>query len=137
MKTWMTPLLAAATFALQAPAHGADVGVSIAVSQPGVYGRVDIGRFPLPQVVVAQPVIVSPPRAVVVQPEPVYLWVPVEHRQRWSAYCGRYRACGTPVYFVQDRWYHEHVRRGPPGHARKHKDKQGHGHGHGRGHDRD
>ena len=62
------------------PAPAADVGVSIAISQPGVYGRVDIGRIPQPQVVLAQPVIVAPPPAVYVQPEPVYLWVPVEHR---------------------------------------------------------
>ena len=120
--------LAAGLAAATAPALATDVGVSIAVSQPGVYGRVDIGRFPQPQVVMAQPVWVAPPPTVVVQPEPVYLWVPAEHRRAWPRYCGRYRACGVPVYFVQDRWYREHVRRGPPRHARAH----GHGHGHGR-----
>lgn len=100
------------------PAPAADVGVSIAISQPGVYGRVDIGRFPQPQVVLAQPVLVAPPPAVYVQPEPVYLWVPVEHRRAWKRHCGRYGACGVPVYFVQDRWYRQHVRRGAPPHAR-------------------
>ena len=34
-------------------------GVSVQISQPGVYGRIDIGRFPQPQVVVAAPVIVA------------------------------------------------------------------------------
>jgi hypothetical protein len=88
-------------------AHAADVGVSVQISQPGVYGRVDIGRFPQPEVVVAQPVIIGRPAPRV---EPVYMWVPPGHRARWSRYCGQYHACGVPVYFVQDRWYGEHVR---------------------------
>jgi hypothetical protein len=79
---------------------GPDVGVSVEISQPGVYGRVDIGRFPQPQVVLAQPVIIARPR---MRPEPVYMWVPPGHRKHWSRYCGRYQACGVPVYFVQDR----------------------------------
>jgi hypothetical protein len=93
-------------------AHAADVGVSVQISQPGVYGRVDIGRFPQPEVVVAQPVIIGRPAPRV---EPVYMWVPPAHQARWSRYCGQYRACGVPVYFVQDRWYGEHVRPHGPG----------------------
>lgn len=121
-------------------AQAADVGVSINISQPGVYGRVDIGRFPQPVLVAPRPVIITQR---VVQ-EPVYLWVPPGHRQNWRRYCGRYDACGAPVYFVQDRWYRDHVierryeRDDHPGrghghhkHGHKHKDK----HGHGRGHD--
>ena len=38
-------------------AQAADVEVSISISQPGVYGRVDIGRFPQPRVILPQPVI--------------------------------------------------------------------------------
>ena len=45
------------------PALAADVGVSVQISQPGVYGRIDIGRFPQPQVVVPQPVHRSLPAA--------------------------------------------------------------------------
>lgn len=125
---------------------GPDVGVSVQISQPGVYGRVDIGRFPQPQVVIAQPVIIAQPR---VRPEPVYMWVPPGHRKHWSRYCGRYQACGVPVYFVQDRWYNEHVRerreerreeryedRRGEGHRGDddHGPGRGHGHGQGRGH---
>lgn len=103
----MTLLLAASlTGAL--PARAADVGVSIGISQPGVYGRVDIGRFPQPQLYVQQPVIISAP--VYAAPPPVYLWVPPGHRKDWRRYCGQYQACGQPVYFVQDNWYRE---RGP------------------------
>jgi hypothetical protein len=135
-------------------ARAADVGVSINISQPGVYGRVDIGRFPQPQVVVQQPVIIG--RPVAVRQEPVYLWVPPAHRQNWRRHCGQYQACGVPVYFVQDRWYGEHVRP----HARDrderhgerrddrredrrddrrdnhHDDGPGRGQGQGRGHDK-
>jgi hypothetical protein len=69
-------LLCASTLALAAgAAHAADVGVSVEVSQPGVYGRIDIGRFPQPQVIVPQPVVIARP-VVVAQPQPVYMWVP-------------------------------------------------------------
>ncbi len=96
------------------PAMAADVGVSVQISQPGVYGRVDIGRFPGPTVVVQQPVIVHrappPPRYVRVRPvEPVYMWVPPGHQKKWAKHCRSYGACGVPVVFVQDRWYRDHV----------------------------
>ena len=113
------------------PAQAADVGVSVSISQPGVYGRVDIGRFPQPQLVVAQPVIIQRQVVVVQAPEPVYMWVPPGHRKNWRQYCGQYQACGVPVYFVKDDWYDREVK----GHGRKDKDKdkykdkdKGHGH---------
>ena len=116
-------LIAAALAATALSARPADVGVSISISQPGVYGRIDIGRFPQPRVVLPQPILVA--RPVRVQPEPVYLWVPPGHRKHWGKHCGRYNACGVPVYFVQDRWYDEHVM--PAGR----RGRQGHGKGHG------
>ena len=136
----MKHFITAATIGLALLAGGtaqaADVGVSINISQPGVYGRVDIGRFPQPVLYAPRPVIITQR---VVQ-EPVYLWVPPGHRQNWRRYCGRYEACGAPVYFVQDRWYRDHVveRRHDrhdryddhPGRGRGH-DKHGHKHGHG------
>jgi hypothetical protein len=103
-----------------------NVGVSIGINQPGVYGRIDIGNFPQPRIVYPQPVvIVQTPMAVYQQP--VYLYVPPGHQKNWSKHCGRYNACGQPVYFVQEDWvrerYEEH---------RDHGD-QGHGKGHGKG----
>lgn len=89
---------------------------------PGLPGRVDASRLPLPQVVLPSPVIIAPPPlpapprpGVVVSPprqEPVYMWVPPGHRQNWGKHCHRYRACGVPVYFVRDEWYDRHVHRG-------------------------
>jgi hypothetical protein len=106
MKRLVTPFALAALVA--APAHATDVGVSVSVSQPGVYGRIDIGRFPQPQVVVQQPVIVAPPQVVVAQPpQPVYVYVPYGQRKHWSRHCHRYDACGVPVYFVRHDWYHQ------------------------------
>lgn len=115
------------------PALSADVGVSVQISQPGVYGRIDIGRFPQPQVIVAQPVRISQPRMVVVQPQPVYMWVPPGHQKNWRRHCGHYNACGVPVYFVQDAWYQQNVR----GHHDDRGDHPGKGHGSGRGKGRD
>ena len=55
------------------PAHAqTSVGVSIGIQQPGVYRRVNIGNFPAPELVYAQPVIIRPP-AVVEQRAPIYL----------------------------------------------------------------
>jgi hypothetical protein len=110
----LAAILAAATFAgLASAAHAADVGVSVRISEPGVFGRIDIGRFPQPQLVVQQPVIIG--RPVRAQVDPIYLWVPPGHRQNWRRHCAEYGACGVPVYFVQDRWYGEHVRPYAPG----------------------
>jgi hypothetical protein len=121
------PLFRLAAAALLAaalhPAQAADVGVSIELSQPGVYGRIDIGRFPQPDVILPQPVVIVKPKVVAVQPvQAVYLWVPPGHQKNWGKHCGRYNACGVPVYFVQDRWYQDHVGAGGNGHG-KDKDK--------------
>jgi hypothetical protein len=83
-----------------------NVGVSIGVHQPGVYGRIDIGNFPPPPVVYAQPVVIAPTPVAIYQ-QPIYLYVPPGHQQRWAQYCGRYAACGQPVYFVEERWVRE------------------------------
>jgi len=91
-------------------ARAVDVGVSVQFAQPGVYGRVDIGRYPQPQVIVSTPVIAEPPPAPPPVPEqPMYLWVPPEHQAHWREHCHEYHACGHPVYFVHHDWYREHV----------------------------
>jgi len=131
----LIPLLCASTLLLAAGAAGAaDVGVSVQVSQPGVYGRIDIGRFPQPQVIVPQPVVIARP-VVVAQPvQPVYMWVPPGHRKDWRKHCHHYNACGVPVYFVRHDWYNDHVMvadsRGD--HERGHGKGKGKGHGKGR-----
>jgi hypothetical protein len=97
-------LLAASLLALTSTAMAADVGVSINIGQPGFYGRIDIGDFPQPQVIYAQPIIVRQPTRYVEQP-PIYLRVPPGHAKKWSKHCAAYNACGQRVYFVQDQWY--------------------------------
>lgn len=151
----MTSALAALTLVFTAgAAHATDVGVSISVNQPGLYGRIDIGQYPQPAVVVAQPVWVQ--RAPVYAgppPEPMYLRVPPGHRKNWRHHCARYNACGAPVYFVREDWYQHNVirsvqpgpglrqpgwrdDRGMPdrGGRGEHDRGHGHGNGHGRGH---
>lgn len=118
------------------------VGVSIGINQPGVYGRINIGDVPPPALILPQPMIIAPPR-VAVQRAPIYLYVPPAHQQNWGRYCGRYSACGQPVYFVRDEWVRERYAHEHPGWDRgRHRgwDKgddrgPGRGHGHGRGPD--
>lgn len=91
---------AAGSLALAHGAAQAGVSVSVGVHEPGFYGRVVVGEHP-PAVVYQQPVVIQPSPVAVVQ-QPIYLRVPPGQYQRWSRYCGRYGACGQPVYFVRD-----------------------------------
>jgi hypothetical protein len=118
------------------PAQAAvDVGVSIGISQPGVYGRIDIGQFPQPQLIVQQPMIIQPVYGRPA-PQPVYLWVPPGHQKNWRKHCYRYNACGVPVYFVREDWYRGHVApareyRRDDDDYREHGKSKGKGKGHG------
>ncbi len=137
------PLLGAAMIGLSALAAGSagaqtNVGVSVSVHQPGVYGRVDIGHLPPPPVVYAQPVIIARPAHL---PPPVYLYVPPGHQKNWRKHCKRYGACGQPVYFVQERWVaeryeHEHGRPYKPEGKPKHHGRKHGGDDHRKGHDK-
>ena len=120
---------------------GPNVGVSVSVNQPGVYGRIDIGNAPPPVVINPQPIIIQQPPTVVVERRPIYLRVPPGHQKNWKRYCGQYAACGQPVYFVREDWYQqqyvparERERERERGHGKDHD--KGHGKGHGRGHDK-
>lgn len=135
-------------------AGSTNVGVSVSVAQPGFYGRVDIGDQP-PALIYPQPVIIQQAPMAVYQ-RPIYMRVPPGHSKNWARYCGQYRACGQPVYFVRDDdrrggdgWSHgrdryerrDWDRRGDDRRDRRdHDDRDddgdhGHGRGHGRGHD--
>ena len=92
----------------------AQTSVSIGINQPGVYGRINIGNVPPPALYRAEPIIIAPPR-VVVERQPVYLYVPPTHEQNWRRYCGQYNACGQPVYFVRDEWVRERYESEHPG----------------------
>ncbi len=129
-----------------ASVQAADVGVSVSVSEPGFYGRIDIGDVPRPELIYARPVVIQPAPVHVVR-EPVYLHVPPGHAKKWRKHCHRYHACDRPVYFVKERWYrdvyvphrHASARHYERGHGGKHG-HNGHGKGdkgHGRGHGRD
>jgi hypothetical protein len=126
-------------FVLMAAAGGyataqPNVSVSIGINQPGVYGRINIGELPRPALILPQPVIITPP-LYVVERQPIYLYVPAAQQQDWRHYCGRYSACGQPVYFVQDQWVRERYQVEHPGWDRgrqrgwSEQDEHGHGDG--------
>ena len=56
----------------------------------------------------------------------VYFYPP-GHAKNWKKHCASYRACGRPVYFVQDEWYHDVY----APHYKKHHGKKGGGKKHG------
>ncbi len=103
-------------FALAPAFAQTNVGVSVSIMQPGVYGRINIGSYPQPRLIYAQPVVIVPSPVAVYQ-QPIYLYVPPKHQKNWKHDCRRYNACGQPVYFVRDDWvrerYDEHRGRGP------------------------
>lgn len=92
--------LASASFIT--PALAADVSVSAGIGEPGFYGQLDIGGYPQPQVIYAQPRVVMP---VPMDRPPIYLRVPQDQARHWKRYCAKYNACGERVYFVKDDWY--------------------------------
>ncbi len=130
----LKPLAALAIVGLAAsPAWADDVSVSIGVNAPGLYGQINIGGGPRPEVIYAQPVVVAqaPEYAGVA---PIYLHVPPGHEKHWNKHCAEYRACGRPVYFVRDEWYTKHY---PHGHRQEREDDEGHRGDHGHRGDRD
>ena len=127
-------LAAAAAAVATAPALAADVGVSVTIGQPGFYGRIDIGTFPHPVVIYPEPIVIYPVVGPV--PRPIYLRVPPGHARDWRKHCAKYQACGQPVYFVQESWYHDVYLP----HYRDYDDDRGDrgkGGGRGKGHGRD
>jgi hypothetical protein len=129
----MNRLMIAATAALfSGPAFAADVSATIAISQPGLYGQINIGDFPRPALIYAEPIWVQrPPKVVYVQP--IYLRVPPGHEKHWSKHCAEYHACGRPVYFVREDWYQTYYAPRYQHHD-DHDNDQGHGDDHGNGH---
>ena len=107
MKRLLITALAAGLTGTATVAAAADLGISINIAQPGLFGRIDIGAVPQPPpLIMTAPVVVERAPVGVVR-EPVYLHVPPGHEKHWAQHCREYNACGVPVYFVQDRWYNE------------------------------
>jgi len=138
-------LAAALALTACAPAF-AEVGVSVSVGQPGFFGQINIGDFPQPRLVYAQPVVIQQSPQYV-NAQPIYLHVPPGHEKHWRKHCAAYNACGRPVYFVRDDWYQneyvphyrgDHGDHGPGGPGER-DDRRGppHDHGDDRGDDRD
>ena len=141
MKRLLFALIAGA---VAVPASATDVSASIGMSQPGFFGQINIGDFPRPAVIYAEPVWVQRP-AKVVYVQPIYLRVPPGHEKHWSKHCARYGACGRPVYFVREDWYqtqyvprYQHQDHYARGESRGQDQEHGNGQGRGKGHsDRD
>lgn len=114
------------------PAFAADVGVSVSIGQPGFYGQIDIGDFPQPRVIYAQPRIIESGRSI--YREPIYLRVPPKHARNWKKHCREYNACGERVLFVKNDWYqHEYA----PRYEERYRDQQDNGHDNRHDKDRD
>lgn len=110
MKTLAFLTLATAAV-LTWPAHAVtNIGVTIGINAPGQYGRINIDNYPQPRLLMSQPLIYAPSPVATYQ-RPIYLYVPQAHHANWGRYCGSYRACGQPVYFVQETWVREEYRR--------------------------
>lgn len=106
---------------------------------PGVYGRIEIGTAPPPPLLYPQPIVIIQ-QPVLVQQQPLYLHVPPGHAKKWSKHCGRYNACGRPVYFVKvdgddnfERVQYQKNKEYKEGKEYKQKKDKHHGNGNGKG----
>ncbi len=97
----ITVAIALASFSTTGSA--ADVGVSLSIGQPGFYGQLNIGDYPQPRVIYAQPMVID--RGVSRNRAPIYLRVPPYQSKHWNKYCHKYNACHERVLFVHDDWY--------------------------------
>ncbi len=114
----ITVAIALASFSTTASA--ADVGVSLSIGQPGFYGQLNIGDYPQPRVIYAQPMVID--RGVSRNRAPIYLRVPPYQSKHWNKYCHKYNACHERVLFVHDDWYrNEYV----PRYQERHHDDRG------------
>jgi hypothetical protein len=64
---------------------------------PGVFGQINVNNAPPPPVFYPQPVVGGQE---VYGAPPMYVYAPIEETQNWGYFCGKYRACGIPVYFI-------------------------------------
>jgi hypothetical protein len=135
MKKLIVALALTTAVAAAAPAF-ADVGISLRVGEPGFYGQLDVGDvyYGRPRLIYSEPVVIERRYR---SSAPVYLVVPPGHARRWKDYCGRYNACGRPVYFVRDDWYRNvYAPRYRERHARDWREHDRHDHGRNDRHDR-
>jgi hypothetical protein len=114
-------VLAIVSQAMVSAFAGPSASVSVGMNQPGVYGRIDIGKYRQPMVINPQPVLISPVSANNMA-LPIYLYVPSEHQQQWGKYCTQYVACGQPVYFVKEQWVRAHYQREHPEWHERHQE---------------
>lgn len=122
--------------AVMGSAYAADVGVSVTVSEPGFYGRIDLGDLTRPRLIREQPIVLHP-AAPGASRQPLYLHVPPGHIKHWSKHCHEYDACDRPVYFVDEKWYNDVYVPHSKARATKHHDHNDEGHGHDKGRDRE
>lgn len=118
-------------------ALASDIDVSINLGHPGFYGQIDLGGFPRPPLIYAQPRIIEYGPA---SRPPIYLRVPPGHAKNWRKHCGAYGACDERVYFVRNDWYsREYVPRYRDRHNHRHdyrNERRDHRRDHYRGEDR-
>jgi len=119
MKT-IKQLLAFCTLALATSLSQADdLGISVVLEgeiQPGVYGRVELGKDSHPDLVYREPRLIHVDERYSSY-RPVYLHVPPGHAKHWDKHCHKYNACYRKVYFVRSVEYDE-------GHNHQHKHEQ-------------
>jgi hypothetical protein len=102
MKRILLPLIS--ILALTTGIANAQGTVSLSMGQPGFYGRIDIGNYPQPPLLIPNAVMAN---AGVYSGPPIYLHVPPAHAHAWGRHCHLYGACDHLVYFVDNGWYNE------------------------------
>ena len=125
-----TIVLALCLYAVTGAIAQNNVGVSIGINQPGVYGQITIGNAPPPRVINQRPIVITQTE----HREPLYLYVPPGHQKHWVKHCREYNGCDRPVYFVREDWVRERYAQEHRGYSDR-ESEHDHGHDHDRGHE--
>ena len=91
----MALTVAIGNFSADAADHGGD---------QGIYGRLDLVKFPKPELINDQPVLIdkSSKRA---STKTVFVHVPPGYERHWQFHCKTYDSCNVPVQFVTESWF--------------------------------
>jgi hypothetical protein len=77
--------------------------ITSAAADQGIYGRLDLEKFPKPEFINAKPILGDASKRA--SGKSIYVHVPPGYERHWQFHCKTYDACNVPVQFVTEHWF--------------------------------
>jgi hypothetical protein len=98
------PTLLSLSILIAAMSVAAAAAAAVSDSDAGIYGQLDLAKFPKPKLTNSKPVIIEAIENKAAS-KPVYIHIAPGQEQHWRTLCKTYAACAAPVYFVTENWF--------------------------------